>query len=77
MRRREFFSFAAAGAASLPAQASVQPERIEEIVRKIEDAIRAEIPGITKVRVDYDPTNAEVPLMVVAFRFSDQSQSSA
>lgn len=76
MNRREFFSFAAVGAVGLQ-QAGGEPERLNELIGKLEDLIRAEIPDVTKVTVKYDPTNAEVPLMVLAFRFSDQSLSSA
>ena len=76
MNRREFFSFAAVGAVGLQ-QPSAQTERLNELIEKLEDIIRAEIPDVTKVTVKYDPANADVPLMILAFRFSDQSLSSA
>lgn len=74
MHRREFFAFAAAGAVAGPKS---KGPRLDELICQIEALIRAEVPGISKVRVDYDPANAEVPLMIMAFRFNDRSQSSA
>lgn len=76
MNRREFFSFAAVGAVGLQ-QPSAKNERLDELIAKLEDIIKEEIPDVTKVTVKYDPKNAEVPLMILAFRFSDQSLSSA
>lgn len=70
MQRREFFSLAAAGLAAAPSSlAESRAHRLDDLLRKIEGLVREEIPDVTSVRVQYDPLNAEVPLMIMAFRF--------
>lgn len=64
MFRREFFG-AAAGVAS---PAALSRPMIDALAREIEAAIMAEIPGVKRVQVTYDPENEKVPLMILAFR---------
>lgn len=70
MRRREFFSFAS-GAAAIPATALIGDTGdpgIGELTAKLRDAIKSDLPGITKIEITYDPEDTKVPLMVLAFR---------
>lgn len=67
MRRREFFSFAATGAALVP-QAGISVPNIDDIVSVIEASIREQIPDIKKVQVQYNPDHPEMPLMIMAFK---------
>lgn len=66
MNRREFFSFAAAGAVAAPKVA--YSERISSMTEQIEAAIRLEIPDLKSIEVKYNPEDDRAPLVVVAFR---------
>lgn len=66
MRRREFFSFAAAGVAATPqiAQSAVAPSFTEQIAA----TIRHELPDVKCLEITYDPEDERVPLMILALR---------
>lgn len=67
MLRRDFFGAAAAiGAAAVPPALSQQG--IDGLAKEIETAILAELTGITKVQITYNPDDENVPLMILAFR---------
>lgn len=66
MFRREFFG-AAAGVVTAAPVALSRP-KVDALAREIEAAIMAELPGVKRVQVTYDPTNEKVPLMILAFR---------
>jgi hypothetical protein len=68
MFRREFFGGAAAGVLAAAAPAVLSRPKVDALAREIETAIMAEVPGITRVQVTYDPENEKVPLMILAFR---------
>lgn len=65
MNRRDFFSFAAAGAVAAPKVA--YSDRINSLTEQIEDAIRREMPSVKSIEVKYNPDDERVPLVVVAF----------
>jgi hypothetical protein len=65
MNRREFFSFAAAGAVAAPK--AVHSEPVEVLSEQLEAAIRRELPSLTRVEVKYNPDDDRVPLIVVAY----------
>lgn len=66
MLRREFMQFTAGGlAATEPINDDCQ---LSDAIILLERKIRDEIPGITTIQVIHEPTNAKVPLMVVAYR---------
>lgn len=68
MLRREFFGVAAAGVASgVPPPVICRPG-IDALIKDIEAAILADIPGVTKVQITFDPEDRNVPLMILAFR---------
>lgn len=64
MRRREFFSFAAAGAVSAPHISEAKTETRIELIEKL---VREEFPDAKLVQVIYDPTNARMPLAIQVF----------
>jgi len=67
MLRREFFGVAAAGVSTATPPVLCRPG-IDALIKDIEAAILADIPGITKVQVTFDPEDKNVPLMILAFR---------
>ncbi|PDT47302.1 hypothetical protein CO661_14060 [Sinorhizobium fredii] len=67
MRRREFFSFAAAGAVTVPSVAHSE-DRIQSLTEQIATAVRREFPDIKSVEITYNPEDERVPLVIVAFR---------
>lgn len=69
VRRREFFSFAAAGAAIAP-QISVakQQSDLAAILKDIEETIRDELPGVSRVEIQCRPEDPKIPLMIFAYR---------
>lgn len=67
MRRREFFGFAAGGLSSTePINDKLQ---IEDAIYNLEKSIRSELPDVKTIRVNFNPKDPRVPLMVMAFRF--------
>lgn len=66
MNRREFFSFAAAGAVTSPAAS--QAADVNSLTEQIEAAIRHELPGVKTVEITYDPEDERVPLMILVLR---------
>ncbi|RVG88704.1 hypothetical protein [Sinorhizobium meliloti] len=69
MRRREFFSFAAVGAAVAP-QISVakQHNDLGSLLRDLEDAIKGEMPGVSRIEIRCRPEDPKMPLMIFAYR---------
>lgn len=68
MLRREFFGVAAAGVTTTASAVTLCRPMIDVLIKDIEAAILADIPGVTKVQVTYDPEDKSVPLMILAFR---------
>ena len=69
MHRREFFSLAAMGATIRP-QISVakQANGMDSLLEDLKVAIRAEMPGVTRIEVECRPEDPKMPLMIFAFR---------
>ena len=68
MLRRVFIGGAAAGIGTALAPPALCRPGIEGLSKEIEAAILAQLPGITKVQITYDPDDESVPLMILAFR---------
>lgn len=69
MLRREFMQFTAGGfVATEPIEALKDNCQLSDVLILLERKIRAEIPGITKLQIIHEPSDARVPLMVVAYR---------
>lgn len=68
MLRREFIGGAAAGIGAAAAPPALCRPGIKTLSKEIETAILAELPGVKRVQVTYDPENEKVPLMILAFR---------
>lgn len=67
MRRREFFSFAAAGATLAPQVATAMPN-LADVLSDIEKAVKADLPGVSRVEISYRPGDNKMPLMIFAYR---------
>ena len=51
-----------------PVEVSKEVETLRQMLDRLKDKIAEDIPGLTKVEINYDPSNAKVPLTVVALR---------
>ncbi|RVH87766.1 hypothetical protein CN204_04345 [Sinorhizobium meliloti] len=67
MRRREFFSFAAATAVAAPSIAQSNGAA-QSTIEQIGEIVRRELPDIKSLEITYDPEDSRVPLMILAFR---------
>ena len=67
MRRREFFGFAAGGLSST--EPINDKRQIQEAIYNLEESIRSELPDVKAIRINFNPKDPKVPLMVMAFRF--------
>lgn len=68
MQRREFFTFAAGIVATTePIEIEVE-ETVERSIARLRRSIDAEMPGLKKLQIVYEPMNPTVPLMIVALR---------
>ncbi|WP_322884220.1 hypothetical protein U8C35_07640 [Sinorhizobium medicae] len=70
MNRREFISFAAAaGAVTAPKDSAAnEGKNFAALLRELEDGIRREMPGVTRIEIECRPEDAKMPLMVFAYR---------
>lgn len=69
MQRREFLSFAAAGAAiTTPQMALARPPDLETALEHLQLSIKAHMPGISRVEICCRPEDPRMPLMIFAYR---------
>lgn len=66
--RREVLIAAAAGVVTVSAAKADEAPTISDILPELERALRRELPGLTKVQIDFHPTDKKLPLLVHAFR---------
>ncbi len=66
--RREVLIAAAAGVVTVSAAKADETPKISEILPELERALMRELPGLTKVQIDFRPADKQIPLMVHAFR---------
>lgn len=66
--RREVMIAAAAGIVTVRAANADETPTVSDILPELERALRRELPGLTKVQIDFRPKDKQIPLMVHAFR---------
>ena len=67
MNRRAFFALAAAAAATPKISVAKQSD-LATAIQGLEQAIRDEMPDVTRIEVKCRPEDDKMPLMVLAFR---------
>ena len=66
--RREVLIAAAAGVVTVSAAKADETSKVSDILPELERALMRELPGLTKVQIDFQPMDKKIPLMVHAFR---------
>lgn len=69
MQRREFLTFAAGVVVKTePIEPECPQFSVESSIAILRRSIDAEMPGLKKLQIVYEPMNPRVPLMIVALR---------
>lgn len=69
MQRREFLSFAVAGAAiTAPQVAVARPPDLESAIESLKSAIKSDMPGVSRIEISCRPEDPRMPLMIFAYR---------
>lgn len=69
MQRREFLSFAAAGAAiTAPQMAIARPPDLESAIESLKSSIKSNMPGVSRIEICCRPEDPRMPLMIFAYR---------
>lgn len=68
MLRREFLAYSAASAGIVGIPPIKTGHCLDRLLSDIEAAILAELPGVKKIQISFDPEDKNVPLMILAFR---------
>lgn len=66
-RRQVLVGAAVSAIVAKTANAGSAP-RVSEILPELEKALQRELPGLTKIEIDFCPEDLRVPLVVHAFR---------